>query len=77
MKYKYLSISGEEIESETENYPEEIIESFTDTDGVSISITPLVEVDGVSYWNKNTQYGVMTKEKWIKKICPKLIKIYN
>ena len=77
MKYKYLSINGKEIESETENYPEEIIESFTDEDGAAISVTPLVEIDETPYWNENTQYGKMNKEQWIEKICPKLVKIWK
>ena len=76
MKYKYLAISGNEMEVETEESREEIIKSFEE-DNVCVSVTPLVEIDGQKYWNKNTQYGNFTKSQWVNRICPKLRKIYD
>lgn len=76
MKYKYLSISGRPVETEDERAREEIISSFEE-DGEVISVTPVCEIDGVEYWNSNTQYGFQTRETWVKKVCPQLRKIYR
>ena len=76
---KYLAISGEEIKFEDVRSKEELIKSFTG------SITPLVEIDGESYWNENSVIDAwedkslpkVTKKEWIKKICPQLREIYG
>lgn len=76
MKYKYLAINGEEVESETDKTREELLNSFEES-GEADSVTPLVEIDGVEHWNPNTQFGRFTKKQWIKKVCPQLRKIYG
>jgi hypothetical protein len=76
MKFKYLSISGESIESITDNTKDQLIKGFIER-GITISMTPVIEIDSIPFWNENTLYGKMTKEQWIKRICPQLVKIYG
>lgn len=76
MKYKYVAISGEEIESWFDGTKEDLINSFEES-GEADSVTPLTEIDGNPHWNPNTQFGRFTKKQWIKKICPQLIKMYG
>lgn len=77
MKYKYLAISGKEIDCETEETKEQLLDSFFYENGIMCSMTPVVEIDGIPFWNKVTDWGTMTKKQWIKNICPKLRKLYN
>ena len=74
--YKYLAISGKPITSTTEKTRDELIVDFVQN-GEMISITPIVEIDGVEFWNSNTQYGFHTRETWTKKVCPQLRRIYR
>ena len=75
MRYKYLSISGKEIQTSTHKTKEQLIDSFEEN-GIVISVTPIVEIENTPYWNENTEYGVFTKEEWIKNVCPCLMKVY-
>lgn len=78
MKYKYMAISGKEIEMETDKTEEQLISDFVNpNDNTMWSMTPLVEVNGKEYWNRNTEWGNFTKKQWIKKVCPQLVKIYG
>lgn len=76
MKYKYLAISGDEIEMETERTKDDVIAGLEE-DGEVISVTPIVEIDGIPYWNPKTQFGEISKEEWKESICPQLQKIYE
>ena len=76
MKFKYLSISGTEIEFETFKSEESVVSDFEEN-GIVVSRTPLVSINDKPYWNENTDWGKFTKDEWIKKVCPKLRKVYG
>jgi hypothetical protein len=76
MKYKYIAISGKIMESETN-------ESLSNLkNGYDGSVTPLCEIGGKEYWNREATRGftkggiAISKKEWIECLCPVLEVIY-
>jgi len=76
MKFKYLSISGKEIESEMNKSKKDLLACFMYRKLMN-SMTPIVEIEGKPFWKKETAWGTLSKEEWIKNICPMLMEKYN